>query len=96
MLLRTGINGVVVVVGTVANAHMTWAPLGRKLTCIDSDEADERWLPGTVPYPPAVRWPWGLTQPQAPNSWDSLTTSASTGGGCPFSRRAVSSEDFSL
>ena len=85
------------VVGTVANAHMTWAPLGRKLTCTDSDEADERWLPGAVPYPPAVRWPWGLTQLQSLNSWDWDSTSASTeGGGCPFSRRAVSSEDFAL
>ena len=78
---------VVVVVGTVAIAHMTWAPLRRKLTCTDSDEADERWLPGAVPYPP------GLTQLQ---SWDSLTTSALTGGGCPFSRRAVSSKELPL
>ena len=53
---------VVVVVGTVAIAHMTWAPLRRKLTCTDSDEADERWLPGAVPYPP------GLTQLQSLNS----------------------------
>ena len=75
------------VVGIVANVHMTWAPLGRKLTCTDTDEAGEGWLPGAVPYPPAVRWPLGLTQPQSPNSWDSLTMSTSTEGGCPLLSR---------